>query len=111
MLRKALILAAFRVIRDMFINRIDFEPLRTFLDRLVTPAHAIADILTDKDPNNKPQLEAFWNENKDALLDTGVDAAIQIVKMRVKNETIRDLVVAALESIDPKTGQLKPDAL
>lgn len=110
MLRKAAIQAAFAVIQKFLISKIDFEPLRGFFERLINPAEKVADLLTDSNPNNSEQFKQFWSENRNLLLENSLDTAIAIAKTRIRDESIRNLVVALLESLDAN-GNLKPDAL
>jgi hypothetical protein len=107
MFRKTIINAAFAAIRRFLIDRITFEPLKQAFQKLLNPASDVADILTDKNPNNREQLEQFWNEHKHELAADGLDVAVAIVKAKVKDPDVRDLIIGLLESIEPTSGLVK----
>ena len=60
MFRKLIISTAFFAIQRFFISKINYTPLKVYLDSLINPAQEIADILTDENPANGEQLKAFW---------------------------------------------------
>ena len=112
MFRKTIISAAFALIQRFLIDRIEVPALKTYLQSLLNPSKQVADILTDANPNNKEQLEAFWNENKLRILGPAVDGAIEAViiaaQTRLKDPQIRDLVIELLREIQRETPGIQP---
>jgi hypothetical protein len=100
MFKKALIAAALTLIRVKFINRINHVELRSLVEKGFLPAESVLEKLTDKDPNNAAQMQQIWLQYKDQLQNDSIELAIEIVKRKVKDEAIRLLVIAALESLD-----------
>lgn len=103
---KAIIAAAFAVLKKYLIEKIQFAPLRQYFEQQIEPAMKVAELLTDKNPDNAAQLQIFWNENKSSLLSSNLDLAIMIIEEKVKDTVLRDLIVALLQSI--KEEQDKP---
>lgn len=103
---KAIIAAAFAVLKKYLIEKIQFVPLRQYFEQQIEPAMKVAELLTDKNPDNSAQLAAFWNENKSTLLSSNLDLAIMIIEEKVTDVVLRDLIVALLKSI--KEEQDKP---
>lgn len=100
MFKKALIAAALTLIRVKFINRINHAELRAFVEKSLVPVQVVIEKLTDKDPNNTAQMAEVWRQYRDQFETDTVDLAIDIVRRKVKDEAVRDLVIAALESLD-----------
>lgn len=99
MFLKAIITAAFALIQKYLIDKIDYEPLKQYFMNQIEPAKNVAELLTDKDPNNKAQLAAFWEENKSSLVAANLDFAIMIIEDKVKDPVLRDLIVTLIKSI------------
>ena len=106
MLKKTIITAAFALLQKFLIDKITFEPLRSFFAAQITPAVAVADLLTDSNPNNNEQLKAFWDKYQAELAHNSIGFAIGIVSEKVKDEDIKRIVIELLKSLDNE-GKLK----
>ncbi len=99
MFLKTIITAAFALIQKFLIDKIDYEPLKQYFLNQIEPAKNVAELLTDKNPDNKAQLAAFWEENKSTLVAANLDFAIMIIEDKVKDPLLRDIIVSLLQSI------------
>jgi hypothetical protein len=100
MFKKMLIVAAMQLIRVKLIARINHVELRNYCEKQIVPLEEVVDRLTDKDPNNAAQMQDVWLRHKASLETDTIALAIDIVKRKVKDDAIRTLVIAALESLD-----------
>jgi catalase len=100
MFKNVIISSAFALIQKYLIDKITFEPLRSFFQAQITPAIAVADLLTDSNPNNNEQLRAFWDRYQSELQTNSISFAIGIVREKVKDEDIKKNIIDLLSSLD-----------
>lgn len=100
MFKNVIIASAFALIQKFLIDKITFEPLRSFFSVQITPAIAVSNLLTDSNPNNTEQLKEFWEKYQDELAHNSIAFAIGIVKEKVKDEDIKKIVIDLLSSLD-----------
>ena len=100
MFKRLTIMAAFFILERFLIKKITFAPLQEFFTRLIAPAKAAADILTDANPDNAAQLKEFWEKQEFTLLDTGLEGAKAIIAAKVKDVNIKMALLAILNEID-----------
>lgn len=83
------------------LSKITYEPARIAVAKLHDEYKAIKDIVTDKDPDDKAQIAAWWEANKEELTaDTieGVMASIQyLIKNGVDAQQVIDLFQIKLQ--------------
>lgn len=111
MFKRVTIMAAFFIIDKFLINRIAFQPLQDFFRRLVYPAKQVADILTDENPANTEQMKAFWEKQQLEILDNTLETAKNIIRTKVKDETLKLALVAILDEIDDQVGGDTPSMI
>ncbi len=99
MFRKLTIMLAFAAIQKFLISRVTFLPLKKWFEQLINPAQDVADLLTDRNPNNAEQRRQFWEQNQDRLTDGSLETAIEIIRLKVPDETIRDLIIEMLKEV------------
>lgn len=107
MFRIKIIAAAIGIIRSFLIEKIPYDPLKNFLEENLDPVKKIADLLTDKDPDNRRQMEEFWLANKSKFEKSSIAAAKNAIQQSVKDPVIREMLLAALDELDENTGQRK----
>jgi glutamate synthase domain-containing protein 1 len=100
MFKKAVITAAFAFIRAKYVKLINHAELRNLVEKSLIPAEVVVEKLTDKDPNNAAQMQQVWLQYKDQFENDSIEMAIEIVRRKVKDEATRNLIIAALESLD-----------
>jgi len=100
MFRKLLISTAFMAIQRLLIDKIKYEPLKAYLQSLITPAQTITDLLTDANPDNVAQLKAFWEEHHVELIKQDIELAKKIISERVTNADVRELILSMLNGIE-----------
>jgi len=100
MFRKLLITTAFAAIQRLLIDKIKYEPLKAYLQSLITPAQTITDLLTDANPDNVGQLKAFWEQHHVELIKQDIELAKKIVADRVTNADVRELILSMLNGIE-----------
>lgn len=107
MFYKAIISAAFKALKIFLIERIGYQPVKDFFTRLLNPAEQVAGLLTDSNPNNNQQLAEWWASNKHLVSDIGLDAVKEVIRTKVKDANVREMILALLDSLDGE-GNLKP---
>jgi hypothetical protein len=100
MFKKFLIVAAINLIRVKLLVRINHAELRSYVEKKLIPIEEVVEKLTDKDPNNSAQMTEVWTKYRSEFETDTIDLAIEIVKRKVKDDAVRTLVIAALESLD-----------
>lgn len=101
MFRKPIINLAFKLIDSFLINRITYPPVRIYLERSIAPLKQVANIFTDKNPENEGQLKELWADQRDSILDTQMDLAEEIIADKIKNQETKSAfleILAALRS-------------
>lgn len=105
-LKKSLISLAFKILDKYVVDKlITYTPLHDYVEKLVLGLKKVVVIMTDKDPNNKAQLAALWNDEKEGLFDDTLDIAAAVVRDKVKDPETAQMVAQLL--IDLKGEELK----
>lgn len=97
-LRLAVIALAMRLLDRHLIHRINFEPLKIWLSAQLKLVNDVVDKLTDKDPDNKAQLAAVWEEHKTTLVDNSLDATKASIAVLVKNPLLAEEICLLLDA-------------
>lgn len=109
MFKTVLIRAAFSILDKLLIKKINFEPLRKFFDGTLGKAKNVAEILTDKNPQNEAQLAEFWRANQAQILDESFDLAKEVILKKMKTGWLKDALEGIFEAIDNDGNINDPD--
>lgn len=90
------------------LRKIQFAPLRSFFDATLGKAQEVAEILTDKNPQNEAQLAEFWRQNQALLLDQSIDLTREIIRAKAKEGWEKDAILALLDILDKDGNFIHP---
>lgn len=99
MFQTLIINSIFRLFDSAVLSKIKIEALRKYIQIHLNPLKDLTVIMTDKNPNNQEQLKEFWEENKEQLIGQNLDFAIQIIRLKVKDENVANAIIDLLEGI------------
>lgn len=99
-----LIRFALSVLKRLVLDKIQYEPVQKITQSFYTRLEAVAGIVTDNDPDNRAQLEAYWKANQRGVALEAVTTAQAIVLAEVDNEVVRDLLSDLLRQVAEELG-------
>jgi hypothetical protein len=88
------------------IEKIKHEPLQFWLNERVGQLRKVFDIFTDDDKNDQAQLQKWWEENQDQVVNGDLDTAIQIVRNQYPDPEIRQQIINLIELHSPRSSLL-----
>ena len=92
MFKNLLINAALNLLDKYLVAQITFIPLKSYIQLRYEAIKKVADIFTDKDPQNERQLQELWEEIDEQTLDDTLELAAAILEGS-KSEIAKDLAV------------------
>ena len=81
-----------RLISIFLVSKIKIVEFRNYIEELLEPIEQVAEILTDKDPNNTTQLLEVWNDNKSKIINGSLATACFIVEKRIDNPEVAQII-------------------
>lgn len=81
------------------INRIKYDPLKNWFKAMKAPLKEIADVMTDKDPDNAEQMREVWEQHGEIITNRSVFALKTIAGDKIKNPEVLEYVLDTLEII------------
>ncbi len=100
MFKRILIFAALRLLKSQLLDKIAYEPLKAYIQGTYTRLEKIADVLTDKNPDDQGQLAALWESEKQNFITETIDSAQSIISVEVDNPVIRDILLETLQALE-----------
>lgn len=105
-----LINLAFNLLDRYLISKITFAPLREYVQGRYALLKSVADVLTDKNPNNNEQLQKVWENYDEIELDASLETAARIIEIRMKDKNLAAdlaLVLRTIKEADILDNQLE----
>ena len=103
--RTKIIKLAFRLIRKFLIAKINIVELKEYTESLLKPIENVADVLSDKNPDNKAQLLEIWTKNKSEVIAGGIDTACLIISKEFNSEWT-DIICTLIREAEAEKAEL-----
>lgn len=100
MFRNAGINLAFKLINMFLISKITNEPLKKFTEAQIEPLKDVADVLTDKNPNDADQLDEVWDEHKEQFVKDSTQVIREIIIMSVDDEEKEGVLLEIVDLLE-----------
>lgn len=106
MFKRLLIQFALRLLKSQLLDKITYAPAAAFIGPAYERLEKVADIVTDKNPEDGEQLKALWEQEKHKFIFDTLESAKLIIQQEVKDQTIAKIVLELLETIQEDQTQL-----
>jgi len=93
MFRKTGINLAFKLINVLLVSKIADESIRAFVESQITPLKDVADVLTDKNPDDAAQLQQVWEEHQEQFVKDSMEVIRTIIVQNVEDQERQDLLL------------------
>lgn len=97
-IRSLAINITFSVLAEV-VDIIEDDLWRKWAKSHIEPLRELIDILTDKNPDNKKQLEDLFKQHGKEYIIDQLSFAVGIIDRYVKNESSKALIIATLDSL------------
>lgn len=81
-----------------FISQIKVVSIQDYLSSKLDIIKDVVEIFMDKNPENTTQLIELWNKIKDDLATETLDTALEIVKSKIKDPGVREMICVLIET-------------
>ena len=93
-----------KLISIFLVSKIKVVEFRNYIEELLEPIEKVAEVLTDKDPNNTTQLLEIWNDNKNDIINGSLPTACLIIKKRIKDPMVAQIICEMIkDEMDSQT--------
>lgn len=99
MFKKILIQFALRLLKSQLLDKITYAPAVAFIGPAYDRLGKVAGIVTDKNPQDGEQLKELWEQEKHQFIFDTLESAKLIIQQEVKDQTIANIVLELLETI------------
>ena len=85
-------------LRNKAVDKIKHQEIKDFFSLRINELEMAIKLLTDKNPDDKAQLQKLWEEQiKPSLQENGLDAAKAIIETKVKDPIVKKTLLDIIE--------------
>lgn len=85
-------------LRNKIVDKIKYQEIKDFFSLRIDELEMAIKLLTDKNPDDKAQLQKLWEEQiKPSLQENGLDAAKAIIETQVKDAIVKKTLLDIIE--------------
>ena len=92
MFRKKMIKLGIRLISIFLVSKIKVVEFRDHVESLLNPLAEIAEVLTDKDPDDNGQMLKVWQDNKNNIIGGTLSTACIIIETKIKDPLVAQII-------------------
>lgn len=100
MFRRTLISAAIKILDTFLVSKITYAPAKVYVKENYDRLKRVADILTDKNPDNQQQLRELWETEKLDLISDTIALKKEIISKEIRDEVIKEALLDLIETIE-----------
>lgn len=106
MFKQAMVRLGLKLVNSFFVEKIQFAPVKEFVQASLTPVERVAYAYLDKNPDDQAQIEQIWYEENDAFVAASFDSIEKIIAAKVEDPERRDVLIEIIKTIRPEVLEL-----